>query len=670
VVERLLKSPHYGERWGRYWLDVARYAEDQAHTFEVRLNTSAWRYRDWVIAALNDDMPYDRFVRMQVAADIVEMGDSERLRQLPALGFFGLGAQYYKNSDAAKAAADELDDRVDTLTRGFLGLTVACARCHDHKFDPIPQQDYYSLAGIFQSSKLADVPLAPNEQVRAYEEKQSQIKQADGELKAFLKAEKKAVADSRAGEVALYVCAAWDYETRRQKNLGWSVKDQAKADALEAALLNRWVGFLKNPPKKLAANAWKKVFQTYPPGSEEEARSLAQWCQQQVQDALSSQGPGILDKSRKELLAEMSGDRWPFSPTDAELTPRLSADKRQAMDLLKGDLDRLRKEAPKDLPVAHGLSEGQANDMKVFLRGNPATPGELAPRRFLRVLSGDYPTRFGKGSGRLELADAIAGKDNPLTARVMVNRVWQHHFGRGLVGTPSNFGVLGERPTHPELLDYLACRFVESGWSLKTLHREIMLSATYQLSSEADASNLAVDPDNRLLWRMSRQRLDVEAWRDAMLAVSGKLDRSLGGPTTDLKNPKNQRRTVYAKISRHDLNGTLRLFDFPDANITSASRTMTTVPQQQLFVLNSPFVVEQAKALAARVLAEGTNEPDRVRRAFALTFGRPASAQEMELALRFLAAEDSVADRQTIRLSRWERFAQALLGSNEFMYVD
>src|SRR5262249_32467346 len=263
------------------------------------------------------------------------------------------------------------------------------------------------------------------------------------------------------------------------------------------------------------------------------------------------------------------------------------------------------------------------------------------------------------GSGRLELADAIASKDNPLTARIIVNRIWLHHFGRGLVGTPSNFGKLGDRPSHPELLDYLACRFMESGWSLKALHREIMRSAVYQSGSGRDEKNFASDADNRYLWRMNRQRLDIEAWRDAMLAVSGKLDPTMGGPTVVLSAGTNFRRTVYAKVSRHDLDQLLRLFDFPDANITSERRTEPTVPQQQLFVLNSPFVIEIAKTLAARVQKDTQDDAARVQRAFQLAYGRPATGEEARLAAEFLAGTDSPGEMN--RLTRWERLAQVLV---------
>jgi hypothetical protein len=549
VIERLLASPHYGERWGRHWLDVARYAEDQAHTFGVKPNTEAFRYRDWIIGSLNADMPYDRFVKLQIAADQIDPEDTGH--HWPALGFFGLGAQYYKNTDAARAAADELDDRVDTLSRGMLGLTISCARCHDHKFDPIPTQDYYSIAGIFYSCKLANLPMGSKEVTERFTAAQKKVQETDSRLKEFVKSE-----------------------------------------------------------------------------------------------------------------------RTRLKCTEAELPKKLDDEGRAKLETMKGELEKVKKAMPPAPPMAHGLADATPTDLHVYLRGNPATQGDLAPRRFIRVIAGDDAPRFSKGSGRLELADAVASKDNPLTARVIVNRVWSWHFGRGLVGTPSNFGQLGERPTHPELLDDLTARFVENGWSLKWLHTEIMRSATYQLSSSCDSRGIERDPDIRLLGRANRQRLDVESWRDSLLAASGQLDCTTGGPTTDLGSTANRRRTVYGKISRHELNGLLRLFDFPDANITSERRTETTVPQQQLFVLNSPFFVGQAKALAARLNSEEKDDAARVRRAYLIAYGRPATDAEIALALRYLSGKDDPAEANRNQLTRWERYAQALLAGNEFLYVD
>jgi mono/diheme cytochrome c family protein len=496
VVDRLLASPHYGERWARHWLDIARYGEDQAHTFQSRLYPQGYRYRDWLIQAFNDDLPYDRFLEEQIAGDLLdEPGHPERLA---ALGFFALGPVYY--GDPKKL--DQLDDRVDTLSRGLLGLTVACARCHDHKFDPISQRDYYSLAGIFASTEYVEVPLVP-------------------------------------------------------------------------------------------------------PAEVEEARRM------QTEE----------DKKRK---------------------------------------------MPLQIPFIHSLQEAaQPVTMQVHLRGNPATLGDEAAHRFLAILGGEGRP-FTKGSGRRELAEAIVRKDNPLTARVLVNRIWQHHFGQGLVRTASNFGALGERPTHPELLDHLTTHFLRSGWSIKALHREIMLSATYQQSSRLDAHHRDIDADNKFLWRMNRRRLEVEAWRDAMLAVAHRLDGTVGGPSLDLAAANNRRRTVYAIVSRHELNSLLRLFDFPDPNITSSERTVTTVPLQQLFVLNSEFMVANARALVASLCAGSDNDAERVRQAFLRLYGRPVTEPELQLGLAFLASSEVSGSR----LTRWEQYAQVLLSANEFLYVD
>jgi mono/diheme cytochrome c family protein len=553
VVDRLLASPHYGERWGRYWLDVARYGEDQAHSFQPRLYPNGFRYRDWVVRALNRDMSYDRFVLEQVAGDLIEgPGRDERLA---ALGFFACGPVYY--GDAQRH--DQYADRIDTLTRGFLGLTVACARCHDHKFDPIPTADFYALEGVFASTDYVEVPAVPKEVVDAYKSAQSAIQVKDKEINAFLKAE---------------------------------------AERLKL---------------KVTGNQLKQI------------------------------------------------------------EPKLSGEAKKKLAGLRTELAGLKKKAPPQFPVIHTLGEAsRVIDTPILIRGNPSTPGAKVTRHFLTVLGGDQ-TPFASGSGRLDLARAVASKDNPLTARVMVNRVWQHHFGRGLVETPSNFGSLGERPSHPDLLDWQARRFIASGWSLKALHREIMLSSTYRQSSRLDSSGYAQDPENVLLWRMNRRRLDVEAWRDAILAVAGRLDSKIGGPSVSLDAAANQRRTLYAAISRHDLSSMLRLFDFPDPNITSAGRVETTVPVQQLFVLNSEFMIGNARAVAARLAAPAhsgaLDDEERIRHAYLLLFGRTATERERTLGQLYLRQADSTSSPRA-DTSHWDRYAQALLATNEFLFVD
>jgi hypothetical protein len=655
VIDRLLASPAYGERWGRHWLDVARYAEDQAHTFAVKPYGEAWRYRDWVIAAFNADVPYDRFVKLQIAADLMDLPEDQRRQHLPALGFFGLGAQYYKNSDAAKAAADELDDRVDTFTRGLLGLTVSCARCHDHKFDPIPSQDYYSLAGVFANTKLADLPLGTKEEIKRFDDYTQQVKKVDDSVSGTLRKERAKAAAPVAHEVAKYMRAAW----KRAADPKFTSSD------LNAAELGRWVKFLDGKPKAPGLDRWMKLPRSAADGDVDAA---AAEFQKQVEAILAEAADKALNKPKTELMQALFGDKGVHPLPDAELKKHMAPEARAALDREQGELKKLQAN-PVKVPQAHGLVESGQGDMKVYLRGNPATPGDVAPRRFLHVIAGESPRPFGPGSGRKELAESVAAADNPLFARVIVNRVWAWHFGRGLVGTPSNFGTLGERPTHPELLDYLAARLREGKWSLKELHREIMLSAVYQASCDRSDGNEAIDAENRSLWRMNRRRLDVESWRDAMLAVSGRLDSTLGGPTFEL-SANSTRRTVYAKVSRHNLDGLLRLFDFPEANLTCEKRTDTTVPQQQLFVLNAPFMVEVSQSLAKRVRREAQDDPSRIRRLFEVALSRPPSADESAAALQFLHGEDPPAERAQIKLSRWDRLAQVVLGGNEFMYVD
>lgn len=843
LIDRLLDSPAYGERWGRYWLDVARYSEDQAHTFSVQPNTHGYRYRDWVIEAFNSDMPFDLFVKYQIAADVMPIDETERLRNLAALGYFGLGAQYYKNTDAAKAAADELDDRIDTLTRGFLGLTVSCARCHDHKFDPIPQQDYYSLAGVFHSSRLHNAPLVPSPEVERYNASQQKIKQLDEAIQQTVAREGPKLREARISEVKRYLMATRNFQLAKASDPSLKLPSFAKTNGLEVSTLKRWIDFLKSkeasPPlalkpwfnanalpsdqlpdqpsdqqseaaafafeeyiqlllrqrdgllspeeqSKLTQNAStgnaryispmvtrssptasidveiqgaKELFLVVNDGGNGPSCDHADWLEPKlitasgeidlterkwetvtatygsvnlnknvsgqalrvagksyakgigthstsvlrfelpddakrfvalggldssgadqggdcgnnarVQFRVYTESPTDIQVGQSDLLAEIIGEKGLFAMELKDIEAKLPEGFRQTLSVQRSELETLRRESPAIYPMAHVIAESNPSDLQVMVRGNPANRGELAPRRFLRILSNQTPTAFTQGSGRLELANAIASSENPLTARVMVNRVWQHHFGRGLVGTPDNFGKLGEPPTHPELLEYLTVKFVEQGWSIKSLHREIMLSATYQLSSDRNESNQQIDADNRYLWRMTRRRLDVEAWRDALLATSGRLDGKLQGPSTNLADANNNRRTVYAFISRHELDNMLRLFDFPDANITASVRAETTVPQQQLFVLNSPFMIEQSKAFAARVLIEAADGlEDRIQHAYRLAFGRKASPGELRVGMEYLQATDPPEQKDLNKLDRWERYAQALLASNEFLYID
>ncbi len=696
VVDRLLASQHYGERWGRHWLDVARYAEDQAHTFAARNYPNGFRYRDWVVNSLNRDLPYDRFVTEQIAGDLLPDGDATE--RLPALGFFALGPVYYADAGCApKAAADELDDRIDTLARGLLGLTVACARCHDHKFDPIPQRDYYSLAGIFSSSAYKEAPLVPQTVVAEYQAAQQRIKEQQQTLEKFLDGEIPQLQDSFARQAAKFLTTAWQlkYPVAGKKPQRGEL---AKQTEIPEWMLERWQNVLNAGDSKDKYPLLKEWLALTAPADTETApipenvQKVADAFQQELISALNARDE-LQKKHAEQVAAAPEAERGKLKKPDftgpqAELlkaifknndgpgfVPRdrveglLTGDLAKQGSDIKAELESRKKSSPPMYPVAHSLVDGTAANMRIYLRGNHQKPGPETPRRFLSVLSPEEPAPFSKGSGRLELAEAIVSPNNPLTARVIVNRVWQQHFGRGIVATASNFGALGESPTHPELLDYLAHWFQSNGWSLKKLHREIVLSATYRASSNHDAKNMEIDPDNRYLWRMNRRRLDVEAWRDALLTVSGSLDATVGGPSGNLASSDYRRRTLYGAVSRHDLNPLLRLFDFPDPNITSERRTQTTVPLQQLFVLNSEFLVRQAQALTQRLTADPQeSDAARIDRAYLLLYGRPVTEDELKLGLAFLTAPVSPDEKSQLGL--WPQYVQALLGANEFTYVD
>ena len=887
VVDELLASPHYGERWGRYWLDLARFAEDQAHTFQARMYPQGYLYRDWVVQAINEDLPYDQFLRLQIAGDQMDVPESHRHRA--ALGLFALGPVYYQdNGEQDKAQADEWDDRIDTLMRGTQAMTVSCARCHDHKYDPISTADYYGLAGIFASSDYRELPAVPQEVVVARQKADEAVQEQQREIDAFQATHAPAARLKLTSEIHLYLQAAAQVLDPATQDRKKKTEDVANESKLNRELLERWVAWLAEEPGSGAVGtdrdylaewrAFRDSRQTSSSSAEEQTKQLAEIGAQLQQraslsltqrDALrrrfgdnyafvapedrTTVEPGSIplgnlfdDKKGSLLASALTTDpfRSKASPSSlgvdrvlhgwggtAEIAPgvrfdfhSIGSDSRQhgevtndgwsgdggmrtegarcsssigrteqgfgmhANALITFDLNEIRRaglmpaakemnlridraginddafgnggsvhiavivskphdkpsefdavlgaylngkpasiqendavysfagtmppaiqadgtfvsfdvaippdarsltivatgaqisdtentissdhavlsnarllyeveatsladnstEAPLldlpdaeraklqseatflselfddrgvlgiapdqiepllegetaaalaaqkrrlaelneaasaiNIPMAHALAEGTARDVKIYMAGDPKKKGETAPRSFPAILtSGERQAFESAGSGRRELAEAIASTNNPLTARVMVNRVWAGHFGIGLVRTLSNFGQLGERPTHPELLDYLAVSFMESGWSLKDLHRRILLSATWQQNSTGDSANAELDPENRLLWKMNRRRLEVEPWRDAVLAVSGQLERRVGGASSEL-NGGHRRRTLYGYISRHRLDDLLRLFDFPDPNITAGERSVTTVPLQQLFV--------------------------------------------------------------------------------------
>ncbi|MFM9067172.1 MAG: DUF1549 and DUF1553 domain-containing protein, partial [Planctomycetota bacterium] len=712
IVDRLLASPFHGERWGRHWLDVARYGEDQAHTFQARNYPSGYQYRDWVVRSFNEDRPYNQFVFDQVAGDLLAPNNAPNstpanpdsaLARLPALGYFALGPVYYADAGCApKALADEIDDRVDTLTRGFLGLTASCARCHDHKFDPITMRDYYGLAGVFASSKYQELPLVPAAEVQRFNDATARMKEQEKKLDEFQNAATRRLSEGWAPQFSRWLIAGWRLQQRRQadaKSTAAPLATEVQApefivDAIAKSLTSDLVG------KRPSWEAWRQAAMGQDKSRDwstdqammDKMTAAAAQLQTQLEQALAKRreletqyeaavaqaaddeakkkvAKPQLEKPLTELLQDLLYDgKAPLFVPREQLEKLADETTKSQLAEYKKELDSRRQAIGPKYPFAHGLAEGDVKNVKIHLRGNHATLGDEAPRRFLEVLSSADAPVFSRGSGRLELAQALASDTNPLTARVMVNRVWMHHFGQGLVGTPSNFGLLGQRPTHPELLDDLTVRFMESGWSLKWLHRELMLSATWQLGATFAAEQYDRDPDNRWYWRMNRRRLDIEAWRDAVLASVGALDQRLGGPPSDLNDGSHRRRTLYSRISRHELHSMLRIFDFPDPNLTSERRVTTTVPMQQLFVLNSDFMVRQAQLLVARLEREGTQDPiARVDFLYQWVLGRQPSATERQVAQEFITA--AMAEKET-RLPPWVQLGQLLLSTNEFVFVD
>jgi cytochrome c553 len=691
VVDRLLAAEGFGERWARHWLDVARYANDLGGVFQPTPAPHAFRYRDWVVNAFNADMPYDQFLRLQLAGDMLAEPKDDAVTRLAGLGFQGVGLKVYNMGKAAPG--EELDDRVDTLTRGLLGLTVSCARCHDHKFDPIPTRDYYSLAAAYNGSQWnAELPLASPEEVTARQDWLKRKAELDGRDKNLLEEESERVGRAELVKLAAYLEAAWQAEVLTARKLPPDLPALAKRHGLEPTILERLV---KAPGTKQfeaagdALKAWRAAVVAAVPaaaageGDVDVPPAIAEASQRAA--AVVAEAWADLDRLRREqqekkpkpeplkpehdlavkILFQNNGAAFKFKP---EAIPAFfTAEARQRHESLTRERAEHAKSEPPDPLLAPGVKGGGVA-MKINIRGDQEKLGALAPPGFLQVLS--QPASSGTAAAtftRLDLAAAIASRDNPLTARVFVNRVWHHLFGRGLVGTLSNFGQLGERPSHPELLDTLAVHFMEHGWSTKWLVREITLSATYRLSSRPDEGNQRLDGDNQLLWRMTPRRLEFEVWRDATLAVAGKLDRTLGGPPLSAdgkqqlhpQDPAHGRRTLYCFVSRFKPNPTLTLFDVPEPNGTSERRNVTAIPQQQLFALNSPFMGAMSKAFADRLAKEAADDAARIDRAWRLAFARSPSPDERQAALDYLKSSNQ----------DWPQLCHGILLANEFLFL-
>jgi hypothetical protein len=600
IVDRLLASPQFGERWGRHWLDVARYGESSGKERNYTFPT-AWRYRDWVIAAMNADKPYDQFIREQVAGDLMPHTTPEQRDQLViATGFLAIGTKSLNEKNRELFRMEMVDEQIDTTTRAVLATTVACARCHDHKFDPIAQKDYYAMAGIFKSSQT-------------YFGIEGNAKNKHGSSLIPLSTVEKMPAPSP-GAAATSPPPAAPKLDFKQKLARLERRNPKAAERIKAL-----------PPAK----------------------------QEQVME---------------RIMARIAENAPPVK--NAYAAPANTSTKPECM----------------------GVLDARPGDARLLVRGEIDQPADMIPRGFVPVLTNGTPPKIpGTASGRLELANWLTDPTNPLTARVMVNRVWQHLFGEGLVGTADNFGTTGEKPSNPALLDTLAVQFMREGWSVKSFIRSIVQTRAYQLSSASDSKAMSMDPDNHLLWRQAPRRLDAEAIRDAMLAASGQLDATpaqgsfvaivgeayvgRGVKPEAFTNYESNKRSVYLPIVRDNVPEVLDLFDFAEPSLVIASRDVTNVPSQALYLMNNRFVRERADALAQRVLATPLDFPGRINLAHQLTLGRAATTSEFQRAHAYLLSEARAlipardTSKEAAAQQSWATFCQALFASAEFRYI-
>ena len=695
LVDRLLASPEHAEHWARHWLDLARYADTIGYAFggQSAKYPYAWTYRDWVVRALHDDLPYDRFVTLQLAAD--QIRPAVPREDLAALGFLTVGRTFRGNSN------DIIDDRIDLVTRGLMGLTVACARCHDHKYEPIGIDDYYALHGIFASSESPDeLPIigepSPGPEAVAFASRLAELKQKLVEHEAAVHARAVREAFAHAADYFLEVARPAERPDGRPPKLadGYEL-EQLVIDRLKRLLrgakptdkvLGPWVTLASRSDAEIAsttpgcltehaAGLNRMVLEELQKAKPQSVRDLAEAYGRLIMRVVpESADDGVAEAAEPQAIA---GLRQLFGRPGTPLIPLRT----EAMRVAKrSEQDRQRAlkravinhcaEAPGGPPRAMVLvDKSKPIDSPVFLRGDPHRRGDVQKRRLPVILGGAEVDRG--SSGRLDLAQAIVSVDNPLTPRVLVNWVWAHHFGRGLVTTPGDFGLRGEQPSHPELLDDLACRFVEEGqWSLRWLHREILLTQTWQQASTPRPETLARDPDNHLFSRANRRRLSWEAWRDSLLFVAGTLQAtSRGGPGSDpLSFQSRDRRTLYSWIDRQDVPVVLRSFDIASPDTAVHMRPQTTVPQQGLVALNAPLVIEAAKQAAARSgqIAQGEAE-DRLDALWRVVFARSPTMQEQAMARAWLEGQAVEAGSD---FGPWPQLAQALLATAEFQYVD
>ncbi len=746
LVDRLISSDAYGERWARWWLDVARYAEDDCRSLDPKDRgyadyPNAFRYRDWVVRAFDEDFPFDDFVTAQLSADL-QTGD-ERARNLPALGFLGLGPWYYENASIEVTKADERDERIDVVSRGLLGLTISCARCHDHKFDPITTHDYHALAGVFASTVYREYPLVGEERAREYDQAKRDLDDLKGILRETRRDWSRQVAWSLALDAERYIVAAWHVLGAP----GEPVHKVCREAKLDRELLDRWVLYASTPREgHTFLDPWFALLEA--DGSLAAAEEFAESLQARIIDVMLAKRrieqeneirraqalTGTKPAKRPQLPSdfETADDACPgcqvevvaldpaqeafwtdlfdydrslaFDPGEDEdgwragvlafygpaLDHHLTGGGREALERLADRIRAIEQELPEPYPYVHGVADvAVPRDLELHERGSPFHLGAPVPRRFPVVLDAVDATPWRDGSGRRQLAAAITRQ--PLFDRVVVNRTWQALLGRGIVASASHFGRTGDAPTHPELLDWLAFRFRSEGRSLRWLHRAIVMSATYRQSSASVAARAEDDPDNRWLWRGPRRRMTAEELRDSVLAVAGRLDTTLGGPSERLA-ATSRRRALYAHVSRFQLHEFQTLFDVPSPSATSAGRFETHGPSQQLFLANSEFIAVNAEALAEAV-GPALSVRAWIDRLYRRVHGRAPVEAEISAALDYLGEEArlSYSEQRAEPVARTEvlaevqpedqketrtprtphgRFAAALLGSTEFLYID
>ncbi len=777
VVDRLLASKHFGERWGRHWLDVARYADTKgdSNRNDIRIYPYAWAYRDYVVSAFNDDKPYDQFIREQIAADELVKAGKAKPETLAAMGFLTLGNRFDGQTE------EIINDRIDTVTKAFQALTVSCSRCHDHKFDPIPQTDYYALRGIFTSSRELDYDKLPlladtldqksaqyksfiteyqkrqanldkfyNEEVNKWLGKMRKFSpgilvaiakyprgqdrgQAYNDIRTYSNNLKKGVQKPKRGDfiegreaqdaynhwnriiregnnrrrVGLYaIFRPWHAFNGAKRN-----RDSSALDPRKAATISRDVASRKGDYRIVNPRV-ARAFRGVVPRSMEDVAAIYSGLflkaeeQFETTQKISSSATRARDSQLEALrgVAYMAGasldpkvaaEQTPFDMVRGLLTQGLQRREVQVRGQI-AELEMTHPGAPARAMVMTDKPRDQIADSPLFVRGETRNRGDMVPRQYIKIINSKRVPYPKTDSGRARMAMEISDPRNPLTGRVMVNRIWQHLFGEGFVPTPDDLGLQSDSPSHPELIDYLAAEFIEKGWSVKKTIKQIVLSSVYRQSSDGNPRYAQVDPLNRLLWRQNIRRLEFEPLRDSILAIGGTLDKTVGGKPFNLNDENSRRRTMYARIDRAALPEVFNHFDFANPDMTSGKRFDTIVPQQALFMMNSPLVVELAKTLVERKDFQAlTSDEERINLLYELVFQRQADEKDIEMGLAFIGESPKVTidhgnsgsqvaakpapkkggrgnsrDRQRAPLGAWEKYAHALLQTNEASFIN